>query len=265
MSKNNAWMPLYIGDYMRDTSHLDATEHGAYLMLIMHYWNTGPVKDDDRALANITRAGIQWPEIASTIRAFFTSEGGFLRHKRIDAERAKASDLSDKRRAAGQARQSSNRSASAEHVLSNSLASAGANAEQLQTQSHSQSQSHIHSHIQSQSHVEILSPANRLAPGPRVKRAGVSDPNFQDFWSAYPRKAGKAAAERAWAKAMRVTTAEAIGAALRAAKWPDDPQYIPHPATWLNQGRWDDEAPRLILKERPEDILAAAQESDEQW
>jgi uncharacterized protein YdaU (DUF1376 family) len=104
MSKSNAWMPLYVGDYMRDTLHLDATEHGAYLMLIMHYWNTGPVRDDDRALANITRAGAQWPQIAPTIRAFFTSEGGFLKHKRIDAERAKSADLSDKRRAAGQAR-----------------------------------------------------------------------------------------------------------------------------------------------------------------
>ena len=260
MSKSNAWMPLYVGDYMRDTLHLDATEHGAYLMLIMHYWNTGPVRDDDRALANITRAGAQWPQIAPTIRAFFTSEGGFLKHKRIDAERAKSADLSDKRRAAGQARQSKS-IASAEQVLSTRLASA----EHLHTQSHSQSHSHIHSHIQSPSQLEIISPLNRLAPKPRAKRAEVFDRDFEDFWAAYPRKVAKTDARRAWDKAMGVTTPEAIGAALRAAKWPEDPKFIPHPSTWLNQGRWDDEAPQVILRERPEDILAAAQGSDEQW
>jgi hypothetical protein len=104
-----------------------------------------------------------------------------------------------------------------------------------------------------------------LAPEPRGKRAGASDPHFEDFWAAYPRKVGKGAAGRAWAKAMRVTTAEAVGAALRAAKWPDDPQYIPHPATWLNQGRWDDEETPLTIKERPEETLARLQAENDQW
>jgi len=82
------------------------------------------------------------------------------------------------------------------------------------------------------------------------------DEHFEGFWAAYPRKIGKAAARRAWDKAMRVTTPDVIGAALRAAEWPEDPQYIPHPATWLNQGRWDDQPAPVILKERPEDELA---------
>jgi hypothetical protein len=82
------------------------------------------------------------------------------------------------------------------------------------------------------------------------------DEPFEGFWSAYPRRIGKAAARRAWEKAMKVTTPEVIGAALRAAEWPEDPQYIPHPATWLNQGRWDDQPAPVILKERPEDELA---------
>lgn len=70
---------------------------------------------------------------------------------------------------------------------------------------------------------------------------------FADFWRAYPRKVGKGAAERAWTKALRHADAEAIIAAVHAARWPDDPEFIPHASTWLNGKRWLDEAPARKL------------------
>lgn len=92
-----------------------------------------------------------------------------------------------------------------------------------------------------------------LARKPRAVRAGVTDIRFEAFWLAYPKKVGKEAARKAWAFAMGVTTPERVEAAVRAYKWPEDPRFIPHPSTWLNQGRWDDEptpdAPR------PEDVI----------
>ncbi|MCO1575005.1 MarR family winged helix-turn-helix transcriptional regulator [Crossiella sp. SN42] len=68
--------------------------------------------------------------------------------------------------------------------------------------------------------------------------------DFDEFWSIYPRKVGKTAARKAWDRALRDATPEAIltGAARFAAQRAgQDPKFTPHPATWLNAGRWDDE------------------------
>ena len=50
------WMPFYTADYRADTAHLGALEHGIYLLLIMHYWQTGSLPDDDAQLARIASA-----------------------------------------------------------------------------------------------------------------------------------------------------------------------------------------------------------------
>lgn len=100
MSAAGTWMPLYIGDYLADTGHLRAAEHGAYLLLIMHYWRNGPLPDEDGALARIAR--LDRKEAASIlpcVRAFFSASADGLRHRRIDDERAKAADMEAKARA----------------------------------------------------------------------------------------------------------------------------------------------------------------------
>jgi len=48
-------MPWHIGDYLGDTMHLTTLEHGAYCLLIMHYWRTGPLPNDDRMLADLAK------------------------------------------------------------------------------------------------------------------------------------------------------------------------------------------------------------------
>lgn len=67
---------------------------------------------------------------------------------------------------------------------------------------------------------------------------------FDLFWKDYPRKVGKEAARKAYAKALKKTTASKIAAgveSLRIQVAGKDQQFTPHPATWLNEGRWDDE------------------------
>lgn len=68
---------------------------------------------------------------------------------------------------------------------------------------------------------------------------------FDEFWSIYPKRVAKLAAKKAWAKALREDTADNILAGLRRYLecLPEDPQFIPHCATWLNAGRWLDEQP----------------------
>lgn len=69
--------------------------------------------------------------------------------------------------------------------------------------------------------------------------------DFERMWEMYPRKVGKGAARKAFAKVVRtVTASEFVNAYFRALeRWERDKtevQYIPHLATWLNQERWSD-------------------------
>jgi hypothetical protein len=68
------------------------------------------------------------------------------------------------------------------------------------------------------------------------------DAEFDRFWAVYPRHNAKPVAKRAFQKALEKTSIETILTALQRQLplW-DDPQYIPYPATWLNQERWKDE------------------------
>jgi uncharacterized protein YdaU (DUF1376 family) len=100
--KRNAWMPLYVGDYLRDTARLSTEQHGAYFLLIMDYWVNGPLPDDDAALATIARlAPGPWKRARAAIAAFFQIKDGCWNHKRLDHERAKTFAITELRRMAG--------------------------------------------------------------------------------------------------------------------------------------------------------------------
>jgi hypothetical protein len=70
---------------------------------------------------------------------------------------------------------------------------------------------------------------------------------FEEFWKAYPRKIAKPQAEKAWAKIcpdeeLNKRIHKALSVAKQSKDWTKDGgQYIPYPATWLNQNRWEDE------------------------
>jgi uncharacterized protein YdaU (DUF1376 family) len=89
----NIWMPIYIGDYLGDTMHLTTEQHGAYLLLIMHYWRSGPIKANEATIMAITRLDAQaYARGINDVLNFFTMKDGCYRHKRVEAEKRKANE-----------------------------------------------------------------------------------------------------------------------------------------------------------------------------
>lgn len=137
-ARPDAWMPMYWGDYAKHTGHLSALMHGAYLMLIKHYWCTGgPLPDDDAQLWRIACCDTpsQWKKIRPVIERLFSVAIGVWRHRRVDRELERAVEITGKRAKAAHARW--------EQAPSKSDAHASAHAVQvdMQTASPSQSQS----------------------------------------------------------------------------------------------------------------------------
>lgn len=115
-------MPIHIGDYQRDTGHLRAAEHGAYLLLLFHYWSTGGLPQDDRHLSTIARmSSAEWKRARPVIERFF--KPGW-KHPRVDYDLEKAAKISEAAKEAGLAsgrtrsqRKSNDRSTDAEPTL----------------------------------------------------------------------------------------------------------------------------------------------------
>ncbi len=84
-------MPWWIGDYMRDTMDFSAVEHGAYLMLLAHYWQHGSIPRDNKKLKKIARlSGRGSVSVLNSVISKFTVGTTNYVHKRADFELAKA-------------------------------------------------------------------------------------------------------------------------------------------------------------------------------
>lgn len=83
----------------------------------------------------------------------------------------------------------------------------------------------------------------------RIKDVGYSE-TFEKFWTVYPEKIGKGKAYESWKK---LSTEEQDKSVVQIKLQVENNHfrnksgvdYVPHPATWLNQKRWEDE-----IKER---------------
>lgn len=218
------WMPLYVGDYLRDTRRLNAAEHGAYLLLIMEYWQAGHLPDDDVLLARIgCMSDREWKRAKPIIGPFF-DEG--WRHKRIDWEIEKANAKSAKRAEAGKRGGKTT-----------------ANAKQLLQQTAQQNGSKKAANGQASSTVtELSTESSTIRTKPARRRLSYSDA-FTEFWKAYPTDElmSKSKALWGWNQLSPEEQASAFAAipAFRA-YCKSHPDYRPvHAVRFLTEGRFD--------------------------
>lgn len=98
----------------------------------------------------------------------------------------------------------------------------------------------IEGDIEGDTHV---TPSNKVISNPPISPTGD---DISAIYEAYPRKVGKAKAHTAIKKALTKVTPEALlekvnQFAEATTHYPEeDRRFIPHPATWFNQGRWED-------------------------
>lgn len=208
-ARPDTWMPLYWGDYLRDTLHLRAEGHGAYLLLIAAYWTSGgPLPDDDEQLAAITRLEAKaWRKLKPTLAKFFDVEDGQWRQGRVDIELERANHITKVRQTAGKA--GGKKSAKVQ-----------ANAKQTDKQNATQSQPHIS----------------------KPSSLDIVHSDFDAAWERWPRKQQKQPALKAYLKAREKTSPEKIeaGIGVYIRNKPDYEDWC-HFATWLNKERWNDE------------------------
>jgi len=123
--------------------------------------------------------------------------------------------------------------------------------------------------IEADNGATLATPTGRLSrPMNHPNKPSNETPEFDLFWKYYPIKVGKAAALKAWVKAIKIESADVIMAG--AIRYADDPNRHPsftaHAATWLNAHRWNDSAlpPRVLTpEERREKELADSRAKSE--
>jgi hypothetical protein len=102
------------------------------------------------------------------------------------------------------------------------------------------------------SHGVISDDSSLIEPKLKEEKVnGVShvtpEERFKAFYNVYPRKRGKQDAWKAFAKlnpddALLATMIRSVNTWSKSDEWTRDAgKYIPHPATWLNGRRWEDE------------------------
>lgn len=85
--KIDIWMPVYIGDFHKDTTDFTTEMVGAYILLCLQHWYKGPPKDDDETLARICKLSVErFRAIRDDLLFFFEIKDSRWVHHKLQAE-----------------------------------------------------------------------------------------------------------------------------------------------------------------------------------
>ena len=164
------YIQLYVADYLGDTYHLTTEEHGAYLLLIMTYWQSGRPIPDDRLAKAARMTSERFADAKQTLCEFFeVNDAGDWVHNRIEDDLESVRVRSEKAsKAAQKSWKNRSKQADAKQTLSKRIAPA------MESQSHTDTDTDTDTDKKNRSN------------------------GFDLFWSTYPKKVKKKSALDIW-------------------------------------------------------------------
>jgi len=211
------WYKFFLGDYIRDTHHLADAEDLAYRRLIdLYMMSESPIPLDTKLVSRKVR--LDEDIVVVVLDEFFERTEDGYRNARCDKEIAKY-----------------------QHQVSMNRQSAAKGGRPKKTESDSKSKPN---HI----------PNQKSDIRKELKTTPSAEPTrFGDFWSIWPtskRKVANADCEKKWARHALDSIADRIIEHVRTMReteqWREG--FEPSPQTYLNQRRWEDEVPQVVLR-----------------
>lgn len=227
---------FHLGDYMSATAHLSWDEDMAYRRLLDAYYSReAPLPVDQRQTYRLARAATQEQREAvdTVLQEFFeATENGWV-HFRCESEIHAVAGKREKASQSAKARWSK-----ANAVPTQSERNASASEKPCER---------IENTCDGNAPIPIPIPNPIPNPIEDQKHLVTAVTDFDSFWKLYPVKKGKAKAEAAWSK-LKITDdlftliTQGLARQVVCHDWTKEGgQYIPHPTTWLNGKRWEDE------------------------
>ena len=252
-----AW--FWIDRWRKSTAYTDMTlaEMGAYRNLLDELWlRDGLLPLNERSLARAAGSEAEWPAVREAVLSHFMKTPEGWRNLTHDEVMAKTKAIQQVRADVGR--------------LGGLRSQAKARANGLANANQSGNQT-----PQAKDNPPSPSPSPYSGSGSKEKKiskrqtashgngSAVAD-GFDRFWAVYPNKKGKTAAIKAWHRcrfssnqiaAILATIAEQL-------TWPewtkDEGRFIPHPATWLNRGHFNDEPRAVVVDPASDQAITAA-------
>ena len=229
-----------IGDYRSATMHLSLLEHGIYNQLLdWYYLDENPLTTDNRTLFRRLSARTEEEQqaVIDVLSEMFVQSDSGWTHKRVEREVAQYRSKAERAREVGK--------------LGGRPPKKGIGSENnrdgFQKEPDEKPTANREPITKNQEPYKEESANASSAGVSQIHRKREMQSLFDKFWSAYPRKVAKENAMKAFAK--RKPDEQMLGEMLKAVAvqaasdgWhKDGGQFIPHAATWLNAGRWQDE------------------------
>ena len=236
------YFPFYVDNFAADgvVEAMTTEQVGAYILLLCKAWKEDPagsIPDEDAILSRWARLSPEtWQAIKrGVLAAFVKGDDGRFHQKRMREEYATIAALLSKRSKGGK-RGAKRRWVS--HRVSDGTPNGSPNGSVVARAFDSDSASES----------ESASGSESSSSGGGGAGAGVAA--FERFWDAYPRKVKRQKALESWRRlapddALVETILGSVEQQKRSQQWvKDGGEFIPHPTTWLNQRRWEDQPPQ---------------------